>query len=52
MAICMMVVGLQVLNDENEQECVETPMDEIEYEDPVTNEWVKLAFEVIRQIGE
>ena len=41
-----------MVNDEDEQECVETPMDEIEYDIPVPNEWVKLAFEVIRQIGE
>ena len=31
---------LQVVNDENEQECVETPMDEIEYVDPITSDWV------------
>ena len=31
---------LQVVNDEDEQECVEAPMDEIEYVDPVTSDWV------------
>ena len=41
-----MVVRLNEVDDENEQNCVETPVENVDGDIPMTDEWVNLTYEV------
>ena len=42
-----MVVNLNEIDNEDEQSCVETPMDNMDGDIPMTDEWVDFTYEVI-----
>ena len=42
-----MVVNLNEIDNEDEQSCVETPMDNVDGDIPMTDEWVDFTYEVI-----
>ena len=41
---------LQEVNDEDEEECVEAPVDDVEDDVPMANEWVEVAYEILGQV--
>ena len=44
---CGVVMNLNEVDNEDEQSCVETPMDDVDGDIPMTDEWVDFTYEVI-----
>ena len=45
-------MGLQEVNDEDEEECVEAPVDDVEDDVPMADEWVNFTYEIFWQVFE
>ena len=43
---------LHEVNDENEEEGVEAPVDDVEDDVPMADDWVKFAYEILWQVFE
>ena len=41
-----MLMELNEVDDENEEECVEAPVDDVEDDVPMADEWVNFTYEV------
>ena len=43
---CGVIMNLNEVDNEDEQSCVETPMDDVDGDIPMTDEWVDFTYEV------